>query len=56
MTEIHEAVAAAIRDLNQHKEEYVRAWLAKTGLNPDQCMLVQQSMPDGSIRLWVEPK
>lgn len=44
--EFHRAIIA-------HRERYLTAWIAETGLKPSECMLVQRTTPDG-ITMIVE--
>ena len=51
METIVHAQDEALRALNEKREEYVRAWIAETGLHPTECELVQEgeSRADGSF-------
>lgn len=42
------------RLLMRHRERYVRAWTAQTGLLPSESMLVERRMDDGSVQITVE--
>lgn len=39
--EMTDAVNEAMRLLASRREEYVRAWIAETGLHPTECRLVE---------------
>lgn len=41
--------------INRNREELIEAWLAKTGLQPDQCQLVQQSAGT-RMNFWIESR
>lgn len=54
--EIAALVARKMRFLARHRERYVRAWIAATGMRPEDCMLVEEQLPmdtSGAIRMNV---
>lgn len=44
------------REVLKHKERYLEAWVAETGLLPSECILLNQTLADGTIRIWVEKR
>ena len=58
-SDIPDIIDKRIRDfyanLNETKEEIIRAFIAKYGAQPDEIQLMEQQTKDG-IRLWVEKK
>lgn len=53
MASIVEEVMRLRRGLLRHRERYVRAWIAVTGLDPRDCELVEQVRGDGTA-VWIE--
>lgn len=53
---IREAAMQQYREVMRNREEILKAFIAKHGYEPDEIMLVEQHMNDGSIRFWVEKK
>ena len=51
-----EHVLAVLRKIEAEKERYLEAWYAETLIPPSQAMLMQQTMNDGRIRMWVEER
>lgn len=56
LEEINRAFEVQLRSLMRHRERYVKAWIAATGLHPTECVLVERRMGDGSVRITIEPK
>lgn len=57
MVSMSERVAKLMRQLMRHRERYVKAWVAATGLHPTECQLVEQvSAIDGSVTVRVEKR
>lgn len=44
------------RRVMRHRERYIRAWIAATGLHPLECEVVEQRMPDGSMVVYVRKR
>lgn len=40
--------------LARHRERYVRAWIAATGLTPQDAMLTERQWPDGRVTVTVD--
>lgn len=55
---IQEAANKKLRFVMKHRDRYLKAWIAATGLDPRECKMVERhfTMPDGSmkIKLWFE--
>ena len=51
MTAFGDSISASsariIRNLMRHRERYLKAWIALTGLSPDECELVEEVYPMG---------
>jgi hypothetical protein len=59
--EINLIAQRMLKSLMRHRERYLRAWIASTGLRPEECMLIEEVLPvsaDGIIRthVYVVPK
>lgn len=48
-------VNAVIRQIMQNRERYVQAWVAETGIDPSDAVLIQQNV-GSEIKIWVRPK
>jgi len=49
------SIHKALMDLAKYKDEYIRAWLAETGLLPHECVMVEKQ--EGlSTRMWLEKR
>lgn len=47
---------AKLADINNRKEELITAWVAKTGIPPDEASLVHQNPFSSEERFWVETR
>lgn len=54
--ELSEIVEKKMRFVNENREELIQAFVAKTGVQPDEAVLCEQRMQDGEIKLWVRKK
>jgi hypothetical protein len=46
-----------LRLLARHRERYLTAWIAATGLHPTECVLVERTSADGlTVTISVEPR
>jgi hypothetical protein len=55
---LSDVASSLLRGIARHRERYIRAWVAATGLRPDECRLVERvDIEDGKIRtvIHVEP-
>jgi len=50
------ALAKRLAFVNANREALLEAWVAQHGWHPDECMLMQQDMGDGRLRMWVEKR
>jgi hypothetical protein len=41
------------REILAHREKYLKAWIAETGLMPSECELVEELHHDGTRRVYV---
>jgi hypothetical protein len=41
------------REILAHREKYLKAWIAETGLMPSECELVEEIQHDGNRRVYV---
>ena len=41
------------RRLMRHRDRYVKAWIAATGLRPEESVLVEKRMPNGDVVVTV---
>lgn len=56
-TDLFAAASQALHEHIQHnRAQYIRAWLAKTGIDPAECMLVERPLDDGGVAITVEVK
>lgn len=53
---IRKAADERIRFINANREKLIEAFIAETGLAPSDCVQCIQTMPDGTVRFWVEKK
>ena len=53
---IQQKAERIMRSLNRHRERYLRAWVAATGIDPRDAILVERHYPDGTITISVERK
>lgn len=44
-----EKLEKLIRRIERHKERYVRAWVASTGIRPEDACIVTNIQPDGNV-------
>ena len=51
---IDEAVRAKTLFIAKHRERYIEAWMAETGLLPSESMLVEQHCADGRTTVRIE--
>jgi hypothetical protein len=51
---IQQRAAELLTEIAANREKYLTAWVAETGLQPSECMLVEQRKPDGSLTVTVE--
>ena len=51
-----EQARAYLAKVHAFREKYLRAWIAETGMKPTECTLVEKRLPDGTLRMWVEPR
>jgi hypothetical protein len=47
VTDLDALVGRILRSLARHRERYVRAWIAATGMHPTECVLVSWTTADG---------
>ena len=52
---IHDAADRLLRRLTRHRDRYVRAWIAATGLHPRECQIVERHTSTGIV-VTVEPR
>ena len=52
-TEVTRLVNKRLRFLMRHRERYVKAWIAATGIDPRECELVEQQTMEGEVRVWI---
>ncbi len=53
--ELLKNMQVVLNDINTYREEYIRAWIAETGLKPSECVIVEERKGT-QIRMWVEKK
>ncbi len=51
---LKEVVEKRLKYVLEHKEELIGAWVAQTGIPPNEACLLQQELGDGTIKFWVE--
>ncbi len=52
---LDEAVRKQLLDIAKYKEEYIKAFLAETGLMPSEVVMIQKQ--EGlTMRMWLEKK
>jgi predicted urease superfamily metal-dependent hydrolase len=54
---IAELAAKKLRFVMRHRERYVKAWIAATGLHPTECKMVELHHPpdaDGTMRVTIQ--
>jgi hypothetical protein len=44
-TSIREAASAMFARVMKHRERYIRAWIASTGVHPEECVLEERHLP-----------
>jgi hypothetical protein len=44
---LRQAAASMFRRVIRHRERYIRAWIAATGIRPEECELVEEVYPVG---------
>jgi hypothetical protein len=49
-----EQLEARLAYIEKNKNALVEAWVAQHGFAADECTLVQETMPTGQLRIWVE--
>lgn len=52
---IEDKVDRMIAEIYARREEFVRVWVAETGLHPSESVMVQQQK-DGELRIWIRKK
>lgn len=53
---ISQAVQERTNFIFRNREAVLEAWVAQHGFNPDECVLMEQDMGDGSMRVWIEKR
>ena len=54
--ELADATRKAMAEVLLHKDKFVKAFLAETGLHPSQCVMYYQTSIDGTTKIWFEKK
>lgn len=53
MTSLQTLVAEHLHRLMRHRERYVRAWVAATGVHPADAELIEEHRADGTVAIHV---
>lgn len=54
--ELREQVGQQMLEIAKYKDQYLKAWLAATGLHPTECVIVEQRVDAVTVRMWVQRK
>ena len=52
---IEKMVEERMNFIASHRERFIEAWVAETGLHPSDCVMMQQETNEG-LRIWFERK
>lgn len=54
--ELREMVGEQMLDIAKYRDQYLKAWLAETGLHPSECVIITQQVNPLTTRMWVQRK